>query len=391
MITFEEAKNIVIETAIATGTERVPLKESLNRILADNAVSDIDMPPFNKSAMDGYACRKEDLQNELDVLETIPAGKCPELSVGVNECSKIMTGAMVPEGTDCVIMVEYTEETDHKKIRFTGKETKENICYKAEDIKTGDIVLRKGVLIKPEQIAVLATLGYSEVTVALRPSVGIIATGSELVEPSEKVSGAMIRNSNGWQLAAQAERMGCEVRNYGIAIDTEEVIDSVIKRAMTENNVIILSGGVSMGDFDLVPGILKANGFETKFNKVAIQPGNPSNFAISRDIRCFGLPGNPVSTFVQFELLIKPFLYKMMGCDFKHITVQAELAEEVKRRKATRASITPVKFISPGKVIKVNYHGSAHISAMCNADGAIIIPVGETKMDKGKHVDVRLF
>ena len=145
-----------------------------------------------------------------------------------------------------------------------------------------------------------------------------------------------------------------------------------------------------MGDFDLVPGILKNNGFETMFNKVAIQPGNPSNFAISGNIRCFGLPGNPVSTFLQFELLIKPFLYKMMGCDFKHMIIQSELDENIKRRKAVRASIIPVKFISPGKVTKIEYHGSAHISAMCEADGAIIVPVGETILKKGAPVDVRL-
>ncbi len=390
MITFEEAKKIVMGTVVRTGIKSVSLAESLNRILAEDIESDMDMPPFDKSAMDGYACRREDFCKELTVIEEIPAGYCPKKDISASQCSKIMTGAVVPEGADCVIMVEYTEEIEGGKIRFTAKETRNNICYKAEDIKSGDIVLEKGVLIKPEHIAVLATLGCAEVLVADKPRVGIIATGSELVEPSEKAEGAKIRNSNGWQLAAQAQNMGCEVRNYGIAVDTEEAIDGAIKRGIAENDILILSGGVSMGDYDLVPGILKENGVEILFNKVAVQPGNPSTFGVIEDTRCFGLPGNPVSTFLQFEMLIKPFLYQMMGHNFDHTTIKAELSEEIKRKKAVRASIIPVKFVSSGKILKVDYHGSAHISAMCNADGAIVIPIGETVIKKGTMLDVRL-
>ena len=391
MIAFDEARNIVMGTALSLSKEQVPLAKALNRILAIDVKSDIDMPPFNKSAMDGYACRREDLKNPLKVIETIPAGQCPEKSIGPDECSKIMTGAMVPEGADCVIMVEFTEEVSENTIRFLKDDTKGNICFKAEDIKAGDIVLKKGELILPQHIAVLATLGCPEPSVSTRPNVGVMATGSELVEPSEKASGAMIRNSNGWQLSAQIEQMGCIANNYGIAIDTEEAIDTALKKAMQENNVIIFSGGVSMGDFDLVPGILQNNGFKTMFNKVAIQPGNPSTFCVTGDLRCFGLPGNPVSTFLQFELLIKPFLYKMMGHDFKDKILSAELQDTIARKKTVRASIIPVKFTSPGKVTKVDYHGSAHISAMCESDGAIIIPVGEASINKGTIVNVRIF
>jgi len=390
MITFEEAKRIVMESAVSLPSERVPLARSAGRVLAEDALSDVDMPPFNKSAMDGYACRRADLEKSLRVVEEIPAGHIPQKSVGPGECSKIMTGAMVPEGADCVIMVEYTEEVVPGTIRFTGAGTRDNICLKGEDVRQGDVVLRRGVLIKPQHVAVLAALGYAEVPVSIRPRVGIIATGSELVEPTEKAVGAKIRNSNGWQLAAQAEATGCEALNYGIVPDTEEAIDSALKRAIRENDVVILSGGVSMGDLDLVPGVLRKNGVEILFDRVAIQPGNPSTFGVAGDVRFFGLPGNPVSTFLQFELLLKPFLYRMMGYDFAPPVVPAELLEDVKRRKAVRASLLPVRFAAPGKIVPVEYHGSAHITAMCRAEGVIVIPIGETAVPKGTVVDVRL-
>jgi len=388
MITFEEAYEMVMDRAVRLGTESVPLAESLHRILAQDVCSDIDMPPFDKSAMDGYACRRVDLQNILTVIENIPAGVSPQKSVGENECSKIMTGAVVPDGADCVIMVEYTDRVSENRIRFLKDDTKGNICFRGEDVKAGDMVLKKGARILPQHIAVLATAGCSEPLVSVKPRVGVIATGSELVEPSEKADGPKIRNSNGWQLAAQVEQAGAVANNYGIAVDIEEVLDAVVKKALAENDVLLLSGGVSMGDYDLVPGILRDNGIQLLFDKVAIQPGRPSTFGVSETMRCFGLPGNPVSTFTQFELLVKPFLFQMMGGDAQPDVVPAALKSELKRRRSDRAATIPVKFVQPGVVEKVDYHGSAHITAMCETDGFIRFPLGEIVLKKGARVDV---
>lgn len=391
MITFKEAEKIVMEAVVPLPAERLILKNTLNRVLAENAISDVDMPPFNKAAMDGFACRQQDIARKLKVVETIPAGRRPEKTIGSGECAKIMTGAMVPSGADCVIMVEFTETDNNGSLRFTKKTTDENICYKGEDVKKGDVVLDKGQLLFPQHIAILAATGCAEPMVSMRPHVGIITTGSELIKPSESVKGAMIRDSNGIQLATQAKQMGCEVNNYGIVCDTENAIDVAFKKAMSENHVIIISGGVSMGDFDFVPKILRGNGFQILFDRVAVKPGKPSTFAVTDNIRCFGLPGNPVSTFLQFELLIKPFLYKMMNHQFKPKIIQAKMCGTITRSKTVRTSFYPVKFISPSEIIRIEYHGSAHINAITEADGIVTLPIGKKSIRKGAKVDVRLF
>ncbi|MCU0858167.1 MAG: molybdopterin molybdotransferase MoeA, partial [Pontiellaceae bacterium] len=314
----------------------------------------------------------------------------PGKAIGANECAKIMTGAMVPDGADCVIMVEHTEVVSENTIRFVKEQTKDNICFRGEDIRAGDVVLSRGDLIQPQHIAVLATVGCIAPMVARRPRVGVIATGSELVEPSEKATGAKIRNSNGWQLAAQAEQMNCIVNYYGIAEDTETVLDALIKKAISENDVLLLSGGVSVGDFDLIPGILKQNGIELLFDRVAIKPGKPSTFGTGQKIRCFALPGNPVATFIQFETLVKPFLYKMAGHSFRPRTVRAKIQCDIKRNTEGRTVTLPVRFTAIDQVTPVVYHGSAHINAMCEADGLLFIQTSETSIKKGDEVDVRL-
>ncbi len=389
MISFEEAHETVMKSVRLTGTERVDIADCCGRILAEDVVSDIDMPPFNKSAMDGYACRRADLANELTVIETIPAGSSPVEIVGENQCSKIMTGAMVPEGADCVIMVEYTEESGASAIRFTSKGTRDNICARAEDIHAGDIVLQRGSRLAAAHVGVLATVGCSKPLVAVRPRVGVIATGDELVEPSDNPGACQIRNSNSYQLCAQIAAMGAEPQYYGIAADETGALEDTLKLAMADCDVVLLSGGVSMGDFDLVPGVMKKNGYKLLFEKVAVKPGKPTVFGCAQDRFCFGLPGNPVSTFVLFEILVKPFLCGMMSYDFKPLVAPMTLGEDVTRKKTTRLSWLPVHITSHGTVAPVDYHGSAHLGAMCHAYGLIAMPVGTEKLGKGTVVDVR--
>jgi len=394
ILKFDDAFEIVMDSARRLGTERIDIDRALNRVLAETIVSDMDIPPFNKSAMDGFACRRADLANELTIIETVPAGSLPKKTIGQNQCAKIMTGAVVPEGADCVIMVEYTEPTLDNKIRFIGEETSDNICPKSEDIKKGDVVLHSGCKISAQHIAVLASHGWVKPLVSLQPRIGIIATGDELVEPDQKPAACQIRNSNGFQLAAQVTSAAAVATNYGIAADTQVAIDGMLKKAIAENDVVILSGGVSVGEYDLVRGILEKNNVRLLFEKVAVKPGRPTVFGVSDEggwnpVFCFGLPGNPVSTFIVFELLVKPFLFKMMGHNFKPTVTHRQLERTITRKKTERDSWLPVVFTGNDKVASIEYHGSAHINALVEADGLLCIPAGIAEIKEGTTVAVR--
>jgi len=390
MLPFEEALRTVLDLSHSLGSERVDLSLAMNRILAEDAKSDMDMPPFNKSTRDGYACRRADLVNELEVVEIIPAGCAPRKSIKPNQCAKIMTGAVVPQGADCVVMVEFTENPTDSTVRFIGENTDDHISLKGEDIKAGEVVIPKGTLIRPQHIAVLASVGCTQPVVSIRPRVGILATGNELVQPACRPGPSQIRNSNSFQITAQVESMGAVARNYGIAKDTDKDINKMFKKAVEENDVVIVSGGVSMGDFDLVPGIFRQNNIDLLFEKVAIQPGKPTVFGISENIYCFGLPGNPVSAFVLFDLLVKPFLYKLMGYDYKPAAIRIPLGESFRRKKTERQSWIPVVITDAGTLKPVGYHGSAHINALCIADGLVSIGIGIEEIEKGTIVPVRL-
>ena len=395
MIPFSEALNTVISNIRVLDSERVALAKCAGGVLTKDIVSDVDMPPFDKSAMDGYACRRADLDQPLSVLEVIKAGSVPTRPVGSGECSKIMTGAMVPEGTDCVIMVEYTETADDGSVRFTGKDTRDNICLQGEDVRTGDTILHAGTLVGPQHIAMLAAVGCVEPSVARRPRVGVIATGDELVEPGVKPRPSQIRTTNGVQLCAQIERVGAIPVYCGIVQDTEKDTDRAVKRAIADNDVVLLSGGVSMGDFDFVPGVLRANGIEILFDAVAMKPGKPTVFGVSADqtvprTYCVGLPGNPVSTFCQFELLVKPLLYGLMGHNYAPLEFMTPLATPFQRKRADREQWMPATLTRDGQAAPCEFHGSAHIAALSTATALLTVPTGVTSLDAGDPIRVRL-
>ncbi len=402
MIEFQKAYEIVIGTKLNIGTEKVALNNSLGRVLAQDVFSDIDMPPFNKSAMDGFACRSIDLFNELEIIEIIPAGKIPQKEIGENQCSKIMTGAPLPVGADTIFIVEDSKEIGENRVIYTkpkseidtcnieaGNDAKANISYKGEDIKIGDVVLQKGTLLKPQHIAVLASVGCINPEVSKLPKVGAIATGSELVEPNIKPKDSQIRNSNGSQMIAQLAAININANYYGIAVDDEKITQEIFDKAVSENDIIMLSGGVSEGDFDFVPKILKNAGFEIKFDRIAVQPGKPTTFAMSQNKICFGMPGNPVSSFVLFELLLKPLIYKLAGSDYKNQRIILALGIDFNRSRANRLAFIPVTISENGEVFPVEYHGSAHINGLTVADGLFEIPIGVTNMKKGEKVNVR--
>ena len=389
MIPFEKAYDIVMSSGFRTGTEVIPYDDSLNRILAEDVVSDIDMPPFDKATVDGFACRKADLKDDLDIIETIPAGKWPEKQVGKLQCSRIMTGAAIPSGADCVIMVEDTEIIHTGKIRFKGVFTKKNIALKGEDGQKGDIVLKAGKQIKPQDIAVMASVGNVSVTVSKMPQVAIISSGSELVEPSHVPGISQIRNSNASQLMAQVKTAGAAGKYYGIAKDDEKETLYLVIKAIAENEIVIITGGVSMGDFDFIPSVLERAEVKILFTRVAVQPGKPTTFGLHPKAIVFGLPGNPVSSFIQFELLIRPLISKMMGFEWHPVICQLPMNEKFTRRSDERMMIIPVIITNEGQVTPVEYHGSAHISALPGAHGIIAMPVGKRIFEKGEIVSVR--
>jgi len=390
MLPFDKALKIVLDSAGRLGSERVDITQAANRILAEDVKSDIDMPPSDRAVMDGYACRRRDLANVLKVIESIPAGVCPKKEIGPNQCSKIMTGAPVPKGADCVIMVEYTENLPDHSIRFTGEKTDDHIRQQGDDVRAGQIVLLKGTCIKPQHITVLASVGCTQVLVSKRPKVAVIATGDELVEPQMKPSPWQLRNSNSVQLVAQLENLGAAVTYYGIVPDTVDEIDRTFKKAAAENDVVTISGGVSMGDFDLVPAVLRQNNIDLLFEKIALKPGKPTIFGKSGNLYCFGIPGNPVSTFGVFELLVKPFFYKLMGHDYVANRIRMKMGETISRKDTERLDWFPVQITDSGQLERIEYHGSAHINALSDANGLVSMEVGVSEIPKGTFVPVRL-
>ncbi|HNR31619.1 MAG TPA: molybdopterin molybdotransferase MoeA, partial [Candidatus Hydrogenedentes bacterium] len=240
-----------------------------------------------------------------------------------------------------------------------------------------------------QQIGLLASVGCVRPLVARRPRVGVIATGDELVEPDRQPGPAEIRTSNSVQLCVHIEEAGAIVAYYGIARDEADALDTIVRRALSENDVVVLSGGVSMGDFDFVPDTLRKNGIDILFDSVAVKPGKPTTFGVGASTYCIGLPGNPVSTFVQCELLVKPFLYALMGREYAPALFRAPLATPYRRKKADRQGWFPASVAESGEVTPIDYHGPAHLGAVGCANALMMIPRGVPEFEKGALVSVR--
>jgi molybdopterin molybdotransferase len=389
LIPFDEAYRIVMNAAFETGNEAVSFTASSGRVLMADIRSDINMPPFNKSTVDGFACRREDLGTELELIETIPAGYQPERTVLKNQCSKIMTGAVVPEGADKVFMVEDSAILSSGKVRFTGSLSKGNISFMGEDIRIGDVILEKGTFIKPQHIAIMASVGSTNVTVSKQPVVSVISSGSELVEPGQMPGRSQIRNTNSYQLMAQVSRAGAEGSYLGIARDDEDITLEIINRAIAQSDIVLITGGVSMGDFDFVPSVLERAGVRILFSRVNIQPGKPTTFGIHKKALIFGLPGNPVSSFLQFELLVRPLICKMSGYKWEPVIISVPMERAFSRKSADKIVLIPVRITDEGTAVPLEYHGSAHIAAFSEAFGVLTLPEGKSSVEKGEMVSVR--
>lgn len=389
MIPFEDAYQIIRDAVVPLEKETVMLADSLNRILAEEIVSDVNIPPFNKAAMDGFACRRADLHSPLRIVDEIPAGKFPTLEINEGECARIMTGAPIPAGADVVFMVEYHEIQPDGSVIFTRDKTSSNICLLGEDVKKGDIVLSKGTLIQPQEIAILAGAGKMHIDVFRRPIVGVLSTGSELVEPNVLPAAGQIRNSNGHQMVAQLKRMGMVAEYFGIVPDSQEELRKAIHSAMKITDVLFISGGVSVGDYDFVPLVLQELDFEILITSIATKPGKHTLFARKEGKYVLGFPGNPVSSFVQLETVGRQLLCNLMGNKPKPVKFKCIILDDYHRKATDRLEFLPVQITETGKVKLLPYNGSAHIHALSKANAIMEIPIGVKRIEQGDFVDVR--
>ncbi|MFA9391480.1 MAG: molybdopterin molybdotransferase MoeA [Prolixibacteraceae bacterium] len=389
MLEFNVALKMVRDSLTPLAIETVSLGDSLNRVVAEDIISDVNLPPFNKAAMDGFACRRIDLPGPFVIVEDIPAGKFPDREINAGQCSRIMTGAPIPEGADLVFMVEHHEIQPDGSVIFTRDNTSDNICYLGEDVKEGDVVLTKGTLIKPQEIAILAGAGKSTFLVFRKPKVGVISTGSELVEPYLEPKPGQIRNSNGYQMMAQLTKIGTNVEYFGIVADTMEDIQGKIQSAIKLIDVLFISGGVSVGDYDFVPQVLQELDFEIIFTSIATKPGKHTLFARKENKYVLGFPGNPVSSFIQLEFIGKELLYGLMGYSPDVLRFKAILIEDYHRKNGDRLEFLPVRMTETGKIQLLDYNGSAHIHALSKANALMEIPIGVKTIEKGDLAHVR--
>ena len=389
MITIEKQDLILNLTIDALGTETVSLEVALGRVLRENVYADMDMPPFRKSSVDGYACRATDLNNELEIAETIQAGMWPTKILGENLASKIMTGAPLPEGADFIFMVEDSEILANGKVKCSKPVGKDNICLQGEDFLKNDILIQSGTILKAQHLSIMAGVGHISVTVSRIPKVGILATGTELVEADKMPARGQIRNSNSWQLKALLQQINIQPTYLGTLPDEPEIIENTISDAIQKFDVLIITGGASVGDFDFIPQILKKLHANTLMERTGIQPGNPMTFNIIGNKYVFGLSGNPVSSFIQFLVFTEPFLYKLIAANYKEPYTTAKMKNDFIRKKTERIRFFPVTINTNHEVEVISYNGSAHLAAYAAANAILAVPKGTSKISEGEYAYVR--
>jgi molybdopterin molybdotransferase len=396
MITVDQALTIVLDHVETLGSESVAIEQAHRRILAEDVRADMDLPPFDRARMDGYAVRSSDVSTapvKLRVMGEIAAGAQFEHRVNAGEAVKIFTGAPVPGGADAVQKVEVTRANGHMVEILEPVTPGQFITRRASEVAAGEIVAETGREIGPAEMAVLASFGYASVRVGRRPRVAVISTGSELVKVSSKPSGAQIRNSNSYTLAAYAERAGAMVDVLGIVEDTPEATRLALIRAADNHDIVVSSGGVSMGDYDLVKAALKDIGAEIYFDRVIIRPGKPIVFARRGETYFFGLPGNPVSTSVTFNVFVRPAIRKMQGETSPALaTVSAQLSRTVKDSSSRRSYLPARLLIQEGRAIiePLKWGGSSDFVAFMQANALIVVREDVHEIEEGEFVDVLL-
>ena len=401
MLTYEEARQKVIEVVRArrrlTPTERADLSEAFGRVLAEQIRADRDYPPFDRSTRDGFAVRAQDASAPgaaLEVIGEIKAGDAFAGRIGPGQCAQIMTGAAVPAGADAVVMLEHTKTTTARAktsvVIERSAEPGQNIVPRGSEAQAGQALLDRGMRLGYAELAVAAQVGHNHFTVFRRPRVAILSTGDEVVSVEDRPGPFEIRNSNGVSLAALATLAGAEPVQLGNSPDRADVLRAMVERGL-EADIVVLSGGVSMGKYDLVEAVLRELEAEFSFDAVAIRPGRPAVFGVCREKFVFGLPGNPVSTMVTFELLVLPAIDLVGGAAPRPLPLfRARLAAPV-RQKAALTHFLPAKVSWEGgeaSVSELPWQGSGDIVALAAANCFLVVPQTQLELAAGEWVNV---
>ncbi len=399
MITVDEALDKILSHIHPLGLEKVSILDSLGRVIGEDIQARRDIPPFDNSAMDGYAVRSEDVREasqdrplRLEVIEDLPAGSISTKKVQKGKATRIMTGAPVPEGADAVIPVEETKKENETVLILRAATPGENIRRVGEDVKKGDRVISNGDMIRPAEVGMLASVGRSFVSVYQRPLVAILCTGDELVDVDGDLDEVKIISSNSYTLGAQVKDCGAIPIQLGIARDRKEEIEEKLRQGIRAD-VLISSAGVSVGDYDFVKDVMKRLGMEMVFWKVAMRPGQPLAFGTIGGKPTFGLPGNPVSSMISFEQFVRPSLLKMMGYrNLFRSVVEAVLKENIKKMTGKRYFIRGSVSFEKNQyfVSTTGEQGSGILRSMVRANGLIVIPEEQERVRAGEKVKVQL-
>lgn len=378
-------------------TETVALGAALGRILPSAVYGRIDQPPFDKAAMDGWAWHPRAGESApaspLRVRGVIAAGsgsidgERPDEALGPGEAARIMTGAPLPAGSSRVQRFEWAEE-EGGLVRFTQPEGVDNVIRRGENARSGDTILSPRAL-SAQDVAILAADGRATVEVARRPVVGVLSTGTELAAPGEPLSGAAIYDSNKSQILCQLASPAFDARDLGRLPDDFDATLAAVRSALAACDVLVLSGGVSMGDFDYVPRALAAAGVAERFHGVAMKPGKPTYFGQAGEAFVFGLPGNPVSVFVNTEMLVKELLFALSGAAYEPLSAPIPVAEEIRRKGTDRVEFLPVRIDADG-IRAVRYGGSSGLQALASAHGFARLEIGQASIPEGTVSRVRL-
>jgi molybdopterin molybdotransferase len=389
LISIEEGRRRVLEAVRALDTEDVPLPEARGRVLAEDLRSAVDVPPFDSSAMDGYALVAGPAA-ELEVIGESRAGHPSERPVAPGLAVRISTGAAVPAGATAVIPVERTSANED---RVEVEETAEgaNIRRAGDDLRAGDVVLARGTVLGPAELGVAASVGRAELRCARRPRVALLVTGDELVEPGGSLGPGQIYTSNGFALAAQIERAGAELVLSETVPDTADATHAALARALESADVVIASGGVSVGPHDHVKGALRVLGVEERFWGVSLRPGKPTWFGIRDRVLVFGLPGNPVSAMVTFQLFARPALAALQGADPAPRSASATLDEPVRRNPGREEAVrVRLRHTDDGlHALTTGEQGSHMLTSMLGADALALVASGDGELAAGERVEVQ--
>lgn len=400
MITFENAQNIILSNiSIIKQSEKTDLFSCQGRTLYKDIIAQYNVPPTNNSAMDGYAIITTDLATaetdnpvSLRIVDEIQAGyefKGKKLQSGT--AIRIMTGAPIPEGSDSVIPFEDTEESGNIVKIFKQTVLNENIRFAGEDIQKGSIVLKAGTKIDSAEIGLLSSVNMKEIEIYKKPKVGIISTGDELAEPGLNNSGKII-NSNAYVLYSEVKKYGGDPVYGGIVKDIYEDVKDCFLRMM-DNDIIISSGGVSMGRYDFIPDVLKELGIDIKIEKVLMKPGKPIVFGTAGEKIFFGLPGNPVSVMISFMQFVRPAILKMIGnSKINKPILRARVTEDIIKKRGRKHFIRGVFHIENGNFLvnTTGPQGSGILTSMSNSNCLIIVPEEIELIKSGEFVDIQL-